>query len=145
MLLSFDPNIYCNPWAKIFEKMYIPQKYQKDKRDTNSKRAKDRLSNSDDQPEVIESIFSSREKRHVDITSKYENWIKIGFALCTTLGEQGRSYYHRIWSMYPRYTPEETDRTYTQLLTKNYGRPKPGTIIYLAREEGVKISFKKDY
>jgi len=39
--------------------------------------------------------------------------------------------------MYPHYTHEETDKTYTQLLTKNNGRTKLGTIIFLAKEAGL--------
>lgn len=79
------------------------------------------------------------EEKHVDITSSYENWIEIGFALGATFGEQGRGYYHKIGRMYPRYTPEETDKKFTQLLAMNTGRTKLGTILYLAKEAGVNI------
>lgn len=92
---------------------------------------------------LMERMISVLEKRHIDITSTYENWIKVGFALCTTFGEQGRKYYHRIGGMYPRYTPEETDRTYTQLLANNNGKTTMGAIIYLAKEAGVKINALK--
>ena len=83
---------------------------------------------------MIERLITALEDKHVDITSSYENWIKVGFALCTTFGEQGREYYHRIGKMYPRYTREETDRTYTQLLSKNNGRTKLGSIMVKLRD-----------
>jgi hypothetical protein len=41
--------------------------------------------------------------------------------------------------MYPRYFRDETDKTYTQLLEKNNGKTKLGSIIYLAKEAGVNI------
>lgn len=66
----------------------------------------------------MEKLIITLEESHIDITSSYENWIKVGFALFTTFGEQGRGYYHRIGKMHPSYTLEETERTYTQLLGK---------------------------
>jgi len=27
MLLSYDPDIYCNPFAKVFEAMYVEKSY----------------------------------------------------------------------------------------------------------------------
>jgi len=92
---------------------------------------------------VIERLIAALEERRIDITGTYENWIKVGFALCTTFGEQGRGYYHRIGRMYPHYTRDETDRTYTQMLGKNNGRTKLATIIYLAKEAGVTINKNK--
>jgi hypothetical protein len=82
----------------------------------------------------MERLIADLEERRIDITSSYEKWIKVGFALCTTFGEQGRGYFHRIGRMYPHYAPEETDRTYTQLLAKNNRRIKLAFIIYLAKE-----------
>jgi hypothetical protein len=139
MLLSYDPDIYCNPWSKVFEEMYIPE--------TNPKMTLKKIqfikaedeSNSDDSIDILERLITSLERSHIDITSTYANWIKVGFALCTTFGEQGRTFYHRIGRMYPRYTPEETDKIYTQLMARNNGKTKLGTILYLAREAGVKI------
>jgi len=90
----------------------------------------------------MERLIAELEERHIDITNSYKDWIKIGFALCTTFGEQGRGYYHRIGRMYPRYTPEETDITFSSLLTKNNGRTKLGSIIFLAREAGLSIRIK---
>ena len=47
---------------------------------------------------------------------------------------------HRIGKMDPHYSPEETDRTYTQLLANNNGITKIATIIYLAKVAGVRIN-----
>jgi len=88
----------------------------------------------------MERLITKLESRKIDITKCYENWIKIGFALCKTFGEQGRGYYHRIGRMYPRYTSDETDRNYTQLLGKNNGMTKLGTILYLAKQAGVGVN-----
>jgi len=137
MLLSYDPDIYCNPRARVFEEMYVEKAYQR-KSSREPQIVKEAKGNYPDKSEdVIERLITALEERHVDITSSFLDWIKVGFALCTTFGENGRGYYHRIGRMYPRYKADETDRTYTQLLGKNNGRTKLGTILFLAKEAGV--------
>jgi hypothetical protein len=143
MLLSFDPNIYSNPWSAVFEEIYVP-KVQPKRRTPKSSRIHDFADDekTEEAIDIMERLIYECEKKNIDITSTYENWIKIGFALCTTFGENGRSYYHRIGMMYPRYTHAETDKTYSQLLAKNNGMAKLATIIYLAKEQGIRISTK---
>jgi hypothetical protein len=143
MLLSFDPGIYCNPWSKVFEERYITKTYPKNTTRISSDVKEGKVGYADESIEIIETIINSLESTKIDITSSYENWIKVGFALCTTFGENGRIYYHRISRMYPKYTFEETDRNYIQLLTNNNGKTKLGTIIFLAREAGINISSRR--
>jgi hypothetical protein len=139
MLLSYDPDIYCNPFSKVFEEMYVEKAHQKKATKGPEYVNEPKGSYTDESKDVIERLIAALEERHVDITHSYENWIKVGFALCTTFGDQGREYYHRIGKMYPRYFRDETDKTYTQLLEKNNGKTKLGSIIYLAKEAGVNI------
>lgn len=140
MLLSYDPDIYCNPRANVFEEMYVEKAYQRKPVSGPEYVREEKVSYADESIDVIERLIAELEERHIDITSTYENWIKVGFALCTTFEEQGRGYYHRIGKMYPHYTPVETDRTYTQQLGKNNGRTKLGTILYLAKQAGVGVN-----
>jgi len=140
MLLSYDPDIYCNPWAKVFEEKYIPKTRPKNAAGLSSGIKRSRTNYTDESIDLMERIIDALEKRHINITHSYENWIKVGFALCTTFGEQGREYYHRIGSMYPHYTSEETDKTYTQLLANNNGGTTLGSIVFLAKEAGVRIN-----
>lgn len=144
MLLSYDPDIYCNPMSKVYAEMYIPPEYPRSKFESAPNVAEEKIAYSDDSVEVIESIIAAIEKQHIDITSSYYNWIRIGFALCTTFGESGRDYFHRIGRLYPNYTKEETDKTYTQLLANNNGRTTLGTIIFLTKEAGIIVSRKKN-
>jgi hypothetical protein len=143
MLFSFDPDIYCNPWSAIFEEIYVHE-VQPIRRTPKSSRIHDFADDekTEEAIDIMERLINECERRNIDLTSTYDNWIKIGFALCTTFGENGRSYYHRIGRMYPRYTYAETDKTYSQLLAKNNGKTKLGTIIYLAKEQGIGISSK---
>ena len=140
MLLSYDPDIYCNPWAKVFEGKYIPKPRLKDTTGLTASSRKERTNYTVESIDMMEKIIDALERKHIDITHSYENWIKVGFALCTTFGEQGREYYHRIGRMYPRYTREETDKTYTQLLARNNGGTSLRSIVFLAKEAGVRIN-----
>jgi hypothetical protein len=142
MLLSYDPDIYCNPGARVFEEMSIEKDYQRKSSRGPQFVGEEKARYDDESTEVIEKLIDALEERRIDITSSYENWIKVGFALCTTFGGEGREYFHRIGKMYPNYTREETDKTYSQLLAKNNGKTKLGSIIFLAKEAGVSISNK---
>jgi len=142
MLLSYDPDIYCNPRANVFEEMYVEKTYQRKSPQGPQFIKEEKVSYEVESIDIMERLIAELEERHIDITNSYKDWIKIGFALCTTFGEQGRGYYHRIGRMYPRYTPEETDITFSSLLTKNNGRTKLGSIIFLAREAGLSIRIK---
>jgi hypothetical protein len=145
MLLSYDPDIFCNPWSEVFSGMQDRGNYLNKTADFHDKNGsrfvrEEKVAYDDESIDLMERLIDTLEKRHIDITGKYEDWIRIGFALCTKFGEKGRGYFHRIGRMYPHYTPEETDRTYTHLLATNDGRTRLGTIIYLAGEASVKIS-----
>jgi hypothetical protein len=60
-----------------------------------------KVSYEDESIDVMERLITALEDRSIDITSTYEKWIKVGFALCTTFGKNGRGYYHMIGRMYP--------------------------------------------
>jgi hypothetical protein len=139
MLLSYDPDIYCNPWAAIFEEMFVEKVYQRKSPRGPQFVGEEKAVYTDESEDVVEKLIAALEENQIDITSSYKNWIKIGFALCTTFGEQGRVYYHRIGRMYPRYTHEETDDMYSNLLVRNNRKTKLGSIIYLAIQAGVRI------
>jgi hypothetical protein len=143
MLLSCDPDIHCNPRSDVFEEMFVEKTYQRKATQGPEYVHEAKGSYSDESIDLIEKLITVLEERHIDITNSYRYWIKIGFALCTTFGEQGRGYYHRIGSMYPRYTQEETDKTYSQLLLKNNGKTTLASILYLAQLEGLHLNTKK--
>ena len=70
--------------------------------------------------------------RGIDLTTTYEEWMKVGFALAHDLGESGRDIFHTLSCQHPNYKYDECDRQYTQLLA---GSPsgKPITIKTLSQ------------
>ena len=143
LLLSYDPNIFCNPRSNVFEELYLPPK---EKENIHSGNYSVQPSSSDDE-EIVAAITKEIELNNVDITSTYEDWIRVGYALATTLDENGRDYFHRISSIHPDYHQTKCDRQYTNLLKRNTGATTIGTLIYMARQNGIDVSLEssQDY
>lgn len=91
----------------------------------------------------VERIVVKIENRQTDITAGYENWLQIGFALADGLGENGRSYFHRISRFYPRYTHQETDKKYDSCLKNKHPKTTISTFFYLAKLAGIEIAPEK--
>ena len=79
------------------------------------------------------------ERSGMDLTSTYDSWLRIGFALCSEFGEAGRELFHRLSRFHPKYNIRETDRQYTNCL-KSRGRGVTlGTLFGIAKECGFDI------
>lgn len=73
--------------------------------------------------------------QHIDLTANYEDWVKIGAAL-SSLGENGRQWFHLCSSQNSGYNPAECDRKFNNLLrsTRQIGI---GTFFYYCRHYGI--------
>ena len=73
--------------------------------------------------------------RHIDLTANYEDWVKIGAAL-SSLGENGRQWFHLCSSQNSKYKPSECDRKFNNLLrsTRQIGI---GTFFYYCQQFGI--------
>ena len=114
--VSWDEMLYLNPSAAIF-KPFI------------------NLVEDD-----IEKLVSQIESRRIDLTAKYDDWVKIGFALTDTLGEEGRSSFHRLSQFYAGYNPKECDEQYDKCLKSKRSGITISTLYYFARDSGFEIS-----
>ncbi|MBV5330848.1 PriCT-2 domain-containing protein, partial [bacterium] len=64
----------------------------------------------------IDSLIQQIESSQTDITSTYETWLRILFALADHFGESGRDYAHRISKFHPGYKPSECDKQFSHCL-----------------------------
>lgn len=87
---------------------------------------------------AVERILGHIENRSLDLTATYDNWLKLGFAL-SSLGESGRSYFHRLSRFYPDYDPAECDRQFSHCLNSNGSGIKIGTFFHMAKEAGIPL------
>jgi hypothetical protein len=88
----------------------------------------------------IEEITKRIETAATDIAPNYADWRDLGFALADALGENGRSYFHRLSRFYPGYTPSETDRQFDNCLKAHGHGITVKTLFHLAKQAGISVS-----
>ena len=88
---------------------------------------------------TLETAIQRIEQHHIDVTTHYHDWYRIGMALASHYGEAGRDYYHRISRFYPHYTPQETNKQYDRCLRYNTHRIHLGTLFYLIQNTDDKV------
>ena len=89
----------------------------------------------------IERLTARIEATGTDITAGYDHWRDLGFALTDALGENGRSYYHRLSRFYPGYSEQECDAQYDKCMRARGHGITIRTLFHLAKENGVSVSF----
>lgn len=90
--------------------------------------------------EDVEKLVNIICEQQIDMTSGYDNWVNIGFALSSEFGEAGRELYHRLSRFYPNYTREETDRQYDSCLKSKGSGITINTLFHYAKEAGITIN-----
>jgi hypothetical protein len=91
----------------------------------------------------IEKVVRQIESRAIDITSKYDDWLKLGFSLSDALGEEGRPYFHKISRFYPGYDIKKCNDQFDDCLASTGSGITAKTFFYLARDHGIDISSVK--
>lgn len=87
----------------------------------------------------LEALIAQLKASGTDITSGYNDWLKVGFALAAEFGESGREYFHEISSINAEYNQTESDKKYSECLKSDTGRTDISTIFYLAKNQGVTL------
>lgn len=87
----------------------------------------------------VKFIVFTLVNRHIDITTPYEEWINLGFALSDGLGEDGRGFFHQLSSMNAEYNYEECDKKYTSCMKGNGKGITIQTFFKMAKDTGVDL------
>jgi len=99
-----------------------------------------------DSPSIdrVEALILEIEDRVIDITVGHGPWLRIGFALANTFGEDpGREFFHRLSMWSDQYEATNVDRQFTNCLKAQDPEKKKihiNTLFYIAKEYGVIIS-----
>lgn len=88
----------------------------------------------------VEALVFAVEASGIDITAAYSDWLAIGFALVSELGEEGRPLFHRLSRFYPGYDMAEADRQYTVCLRDGSREISIATLFHIAKTHGVVVS-----
>jgi hypothetical protein len=92
--------------------------------------------NTVDNKNRITLLINQIEKKQVDITATYNDWISIGATLANLFREDGRETFHRISQFYPDYNFKEVDKQFNRSL-KNTPDFREGIIFKIAKKYGV--------
>ncbi|HNQ67815.1 MAG TPA: BT4734/BF3469 family protein [Bacteroidales bacterium] len=114
--VSYDPELYYNASSEIFK--ISPEKILKND---------------------VEKLIEQLDGKRLDITSNYEDWLKIGFAIECEFGESGRSYYHEISKFNQDYTPETCNDQFDKCLKNNNSGISIKTLFHIAKQHGIII------
>ena len=88
----------------------------------------------------IELVTQRIEAAHTDITTGYDNWLELGFALSDALGESGRDYFHRISRFNEGYDQAECDRQYDKCMRSHGTGVTAKTFFQKAKDAGISVS-----
>lgn len=134
---SYDPDIYYNPNSRPFAPgklivenppQYIPQK---------SAAAYSEKEVSEETQDRFEYCLKEIEEKKIDITESYDTWLKIGFSIAATFGENGRVYFHRISKFNSSYTTDKCDKQYSNCLKSEKGGITIGSFFHFCKEQGI--------
>jgi len=121
---SFDSEAYHNPKAKALNlpKEAAKKVYKNFTITTES--------------EKVEKLINEINKFSLDITSNYEDWIKIAGALNSEFGENGRGYFHNISKHHANYDAKKCDKKYDSC--KKMNKTSLGSLFKIASDYGAR-------
>ena len=76
----------------------------------------------------------------VSIANTYDEFLRLGFALADGLGEQGHDLFHRLCSLWPRYSQTDCEKKWHECLGKHDGRTTIATYYKMAKDAGVDLA-----
>lgn len=127
--VSYDPNPYINTQAEVF-RIKLPEK----RTEMPVRRYSSTPSTATE--EAVRRCVDEIERRGLDITSNYSEWIDIASGLYNELGEAGKQYYERMSRFYPN--ANERDINYKWEKNKNRSKVGIGTFFDICKRYGIK-------
>ncbi len=93
--------------------------------------------------ERVEALVAAVEAAQQDIAPSYNDWFSEGIALASALGEEGRTYFHRISRFYAGYNYHECDKKYNDCLRDPNPAYTLGTLFHLAKQAGIQVALSE--
>jgi hypothetical protein len=125
--ISVDEEGYFNPNAKFLK---LPK--AEDKLKVSQNPQSQNRSNTD----RVEALCNVIEKNTIDITSAYDDWVKIAAALFSEFGDFGSTYFHRISRYHPEYSEKSCDAKFNQ--SRKMSKVNISSLFYVASIYGVR-------
>lgn len=125
--ISYDPDLYINQFAELFEK--YPEK-----------KAPRKIDNvvflDDDFKSILNQITANR----INLCENYHEWLRIGFAISHQFNENGREYFHLVSQYSTKYDSDKCDKQYDSMLkASGSNQVRINTFYYYAKQAGIEI------
>jgi len=139
--VSYDPDIYYNPGAPAYILNEQELAFAKQQLAPVSMKPKLTETEQDRTLKIIEYVTCQIEEQGIDLTEDYQQWLYLGFAL-STLGDEGRDYYHRVSQFNNMYSRKEVDYKFNNYLRK-CRFTTPAKFFEIAKGAGIDIKLPK--
>jgi hypothetical protein len=90
----------------------------------------------------IDTIVKRIEQKQIDITQGYKEWLRLGFALAASIGETGRSYFHRLSKFSTQYEFTQCDTQFSECLKERKGGISIHSLFWMAKNNGIDIKIE---
>ena len=127
--LSYDEHPIINEDATLYEGVYVEKPKYHSFHPYLIHKGKNTLAK-------VAACCRKINERGIDITTSYDDWLKVGCALAT-LGENGRSLFHICSQQNAKYNAVKTDKIFTDLLRRNYQQVNIGTFFWMCKQHGI--------
>lgn len=87
----------------------------------------------------LQRLTKEVELKQANIAPDYASYMKMGFAIANTFGEEGREYFLRLCAPSPKFKPADADKLYTTAVRTGHGANAIGTVYHLAQQAGVQL------
>ncbi|CCH55889.1 hypothetical protein BN8_05186 [Fibrisoma limi BUZ 3] len=131
--LPYAPDAYYNPKSEVIP---LLEEYCLPPQPTHEEpggRLKKQALPEDDTYCRINEYLTRLHHTNTDLTANYEDWVKIGLAFAS-LGEEGRSGFHEASRLHPKYSYQETEAKFSELLRNRSGQVNIGTFFHMVDE-----------
>jgi predicted P-loop ATPase len=89
--------------------------------------------------ERVEEYVNEAYSRGLNIAEGYDEYLNLSFALANGFGANGRSYFHKLASISPKYKEQQADRQFDIALARNMPGITVGTFWYMLKMAGINI------
>ena len=129
---SFDPDARINEQAEPYEGRLVPKKAPPLPASLLAQRPANQSA------AIIELIVRQVRELQLDFAPGYKEFFKTGKALVAEFGLAGEQYFHQLCQYSPKYSAEDASRKYSEILNNERNDFSFGTIVYFARQLGLR-------
>lgn len=136
--VSYDENPVVNENATAFPYLSLRERYQKPKPQGEIRPARTLIIRQDTSNcDKIENYITQIEQTRLDLTTDYDQWVRIGMSLASEFGRGGEEYFLRVSQFHPKFDQTETEKKFDNFL-KTGKRIKIGTFFKICNQHNIK-------